>query len=113
MINVELTAANLIVNGSNIVGLPTVSTAINDNSAAASWGVLLETLNAMDANLVHQAGDTMTGQLNAKTVVVDGKLSDGSTAGWSSSVNNGYLRMNNNYIATLGTTFANDHTQKN
>jgi hypothetical protein len=68
----------------------------------------------MDANLVHKAGDTMTGQLNAKTVVVDGKLSDGSTAGWSLSVNNGYLRMNNNYIATLGTAFANDHaTNKN
>jgi hypothetical protein len=87
----ELTAGNLNMNGNNIIGLPTVSTAINDNSAAVSWGVLLETLNAMYANLVHKAGDTMMGQLNAETVVVDGKLSDGSTAGWSLSVNNGYL----------------------
>jgi hypothetical protein len=92
----ELTASNLNMNGNNIIGLPTTSTGINDNSTAVSWGALLETLTAMDANLVHKAGDTMTGQLNAKTVVVDGKLSDGSTAGWSLSVNNGYLRMNNN-----------------
>jgi hypothetical protein len=49
-----------------------------------------------------------------KTVVVDGKLSDGSTAGWSLSVNNGYIRMNGNLIATLGTPLANDHaTNKN
>jgi hypothetical protein len=53
----ELTASNL--NDNNIFGLPTTLTGINDNSTAVTWGALLETLTAMDANLVRKAGDTM------------------------------------------------------
>ena len=59
----DIMSGVLNMNGKNINGLPTTALEMLDNTCACSYGLALSLLSAEDNNVVHKAGDTMTGSL--------------------------------------------------
>lgn len=62
--------------------IPTNFLDLDEYLSDVSWKVVLVILSAMDVTVVRKAGDTMTGHLNTKSVVVMGGAANGNIAGW-------------------------------